>query len=95
MLSALKDRFEYVALKNHLENSFDEQYWAKDTVAKAFSLKFKGQFSNLIAIGPKGEWFYQRDVMTHVSICLFISKIYLFNFQSNFATCQKDVARKE
>ncbi|KAG5679702.1 hypothetical protein PVAND_009252 [Polypedilum vanderplanki] len=54
MAHVLIERFEYATLKNHLENSFEQQYWAKDTVAKAISSKFKNEISNLILIGPKG-----------------------------------------
>ena len=54
MLSTFNDRREYVTLKRHLESTFEEQYWAKDSLAKAFSTKMKGETSNLIVIGPKG-----------------------------------------
>lgn len=54
MLSIFKDRREFVTLKRHLESTFEEQYWAKDSLAKAISTKLKGEASNLIVIGPKG-----------------------------------------
>jgi len=54
MLSLFNDRQEYVTLKRHLENTIEEQYWAKDSLAKALSTKLKGETSNLIVIGPKG-----------------------------------------
>ncbi|XP_070491593.1 ATP-dependent Clp protease ATP-binding subunit ClpX 1-like [Chironomus tepperi] len=54
MLSIFKDRREYVTIKRHLESTFEEQYWAKDSLAKAFSTKLKGETSNLMIIGPKG-----------------------------------------
>jgi hypothetical protein len=50
-------RFAYATLKSHLEDSHEEQHWAKDTVARAFSARFEDKMSNLILIGPKGKVF--------------------------------------
>jgi ATP-dependent protease Clp ATPase subunit len=55
MLKLFEDRYNLSTLKFHLENSIDEQYWARDVVAKFVSSKFYGYHGNLIMIGPKSE----------------------------------------
>jgi hypothetical protein len=57
MLKLFEDRYNLSTLKFHLENSIDEQYWARDVVARFVSSKFYGHHGNLIMIGPKSESF--------------------------------------
>lgn len=84
MLSIFNDRREYVTLKRHLESTFEEQYWAKDSLARAFSAKFKGVNSNLILIGPKGKQ-QQKRSNSHKNSITKIMSIVLLIFRAKIA----------
>lgn len=73
MLNIFKDRREYAALKRHLESSFEEQFWAKDSLARAFSRKLKGENSSLMVIGPKGKWHQVSIKLSSYRTKLFLS----------------------
>lgn len=57
MLKLFENRYELSSLEFHLENSIDEQYWARDVIAKYVSSKFNGcDDGNLVMIGPQSEF---------------------------------------
>lgn len=73
MLKLFEDRYNISTLKFHLENSIDEQYWARDILAKYISSKFNGCHGNLIMIGPKSEFQFQGVASTFFILFYIIS----------------------
>lgn len=77
MLKLFEDRYNLLTLKFHLENSIDEQYWARDILSKYVSSKFNGCHGNLIMIGPKSEFPFQGVFLSFFISSYFFPQILL------------------